>query len=89
MSLKFKCFICDGKYLCCSQTTRIYGPIIEITCPNCGRVQIRNMSAFLHDQVSYRKAERLPDARLMIALAQEVGRTVNDDHSWRKKKKKK
>ena len=87
MSLKFRCSVCDEAYVCCVATTKIYGPIIEVTCPNCKTFVRRNMSAFLHDQVSGFKIKCLPDARAMIAVAQQVSRLINDDRSWKKKKK--
>lgn len=88
MSLKFKCPECDEDFVCCVATTKIYGPIIEVTCPNCKTFLRRNMSAFLHDQIRNAKIKCLPDARVMIAAAQQVSRLINDDHSWKKKKKK-
>lgn len=90
MSLKLKCSECDEGYICYIDNTRVYGPIIETTCPNCGKFMQRNLSKFVEMQVE----EELGETRIMRAiamqwLAREICKLVADDDPSKPKKRKK
>jgi hypothetical protein len=89
MSVEILCDECGASYLCCTQNTRVYGPLIEITCPKCNTLVVRNMSKFMRTQTDGKDYSKIEQAKLMIAMAQQIGKDVNDDTPYSKRRKKK
>jgi len=90
MSLKLKCSECDESYICYIDNTRVYGPIIETTCPSCGNFVQKNLSKFTEIMVE----EELGGMRILRAiamqhLAREICKLVADDDPHKPKKRKK
>lgn len=89
MSVEILCDKCGASYICCTQNTRIYGPLIETTCPTCNILVVRNMSKFVRKQTDGNGYSKIEQARIMIDLAQQMGKDVNDDTPYSKRRKKK
>jgi len=89
MSVEILCDKCGTLYLCCTQNTRIYGPLIDTVCPSCNTSVVRNMSKFVRKQTDKKGYSKLEQARVMIQLAQQMGKDVNDDTPYSKRRKKK
>lgn len=89
MSLKLKCIECKEDYICFIDNTRIYGPIIETTCPHCKEHVVRNLSKFVEIQLEKYDSYRIIRAIAMQRLAREICKLVSDDDPSKYKKKKK
>lgn len=85
MSIVLHCNNCGETYVCMIENTRIYGPIIETRCPNCSQLTVKNITAFVEDQVS--AVGKINAATLMIKLATDIGKKVNDDFPYKISKK--
>lgn len=79
MNIKLKCKYCNRKFLCCLETTKINGTMIELKCPHCGKHSISNMSKFCEDYVGNIDT-RLYRSGLMIDLAHNINRLINNDY---------
>jgi hypothetical protein len=84
--MKASCSNCGKDYNCYYGNTRIYGPVIETTCDNCGKEVIRNFSAFVHHQVD-NDCGRLELVRREIALARKFSKKFAEDAPNKRKKK--
>ena len=80
MKINFKCGYCGELYLCCLQTTKIFLPQILTECPKCKKEVVINESKFLDKQVVELDLGRLKQASLMINMAKQISRDVNDDY---------
>ncbi|RLG71212.1 MAG: hypothetical protein DRO11_04925 [Methanobacteriota archaeon] len=90
MSLKLKCSECDESYICFIDNTRVYGPIIETTCPNCGNFIQRNLSKYVETLTEEEFGQtRIIRAVVMQQLAREICKLVADDDPRKSKKRKK
>lgn len=86
MTAEIRCMECKGVYVCTQRNTKIFGPIIDATCPLCGNFVSKNYSAFLSDQTE-NIVEQISKARTMIKLARLISSIVSDEESFKKKKK--
>lgn len=86
MKVKIHCDVCGSFYSCFNDNTKIYGSIIETTCPSCKKFTKRNFSAFLDKQT-----ENIEDifkkAIKMIHLAQAMSHIINDENVFSIRKK--
>jgi len=90
MPLKLRCSNCNKLYICFVDNTRIYGPIIETTCPHCDNFVQRNLSKFTEMQVEEELGHtRIARAAAMQYLARAIGKLVNDDDPSKPRKRKK
>lgn len=83
--MKIKCLDCGKFYKCNFSNTRVYGPIIETTCSECGKLLIKNYSSFVESQFKSEKNE-LYKATLMIKFAQYFSERFVDDRPKKRKK---
>jgi len=88
MSVEILCDECGASYICHTQNTKVYGPLIESECPKCNTLVVRNMSKFIKKQTDEKGYGKLEQARIMIDLAQQIGKDVNDDIPYSKNRKK-
>lgn len=80
MPINFKCKYCEEVYLCCLRTTKLFLPQIITECPKCKKTVVMNASKFLDRQTVGLDLGRLKQASLMIEMAQQISRDVNDDY---------
>ena len=80
MPINFKCKYCEEVYLCCLGTTKLFLPQIITECPKCKKKVVMNASKFLDRQTVELDLGRLKQASLMIEMAQQISRDVNDDY---------
>ena len=80
MKVIVTCCHCGNKYRCNGRNTTISGPGLETVCPSCNTSYVRNVSAYASDQADIRRLTgRLPRARFMITLMQDIGAAANED----------
>ena len=86
MGIKIRCLKCNKSYLCYTENTRIHGPTLETTCPECGHFLIKNYSSFIEEQIGY-DVGNLEKTVLMIRMAQLLNGLLNaDKKSFRNKR---
>jgi hypothetical protein len=86
--VKLRCLECNEHYVCLTSNTKILGPVIETTCPNCKKETIANFGAFLHKQTKVVEG-RFSRVNAIINMAKEL-RYINEDYpGFRKKRKRK
>ena len=83
--MKIKCLSCNEYYNGNLSNTRVYGPIIETTCSNCGKKLVKNYSKFVEVQLEDLPG-RLERARLMIEFAQAFSSKFINDNPKKKKR---
>jgi hypothetical protein len=66
---------------------KIRGPVVIISCTDCGEVYERNFSAFIESQFKP-DTSLLARARMMIDLAKDIVERVGEEEAFKKKKKK-
>lgn len=86
MDLEIHCLSCGEQYFCTERNTKIFGPIIEVTCPKCNHFVSKNYSAFLFDQTNHMDS-KVGRARVMISLARAISKIISNEESFKKKKK--
>lgn len=86
MLIELCCQVCRKHYNCTTGNTKIYGPIINTTCPECGNLVSKNYSAFLRDQTEQMES-KVGRAVAMIFMARNISEVVSDEESFKKKKK--
>jgi len=84
MPLKLKCNECGGTFVCTRHTTRLRGPLILITCTECGETYERNFSAFVSSQ--FEEEGLIARAVGMIDLAQAIVERADESAAFKKKK---
>ena len=85
MQVEIRCLSCKGVYVCRQGNTKIFGPIIDTTCPLCGNFVSKNYSAFVRDQTDDIE-ENFAQAGAMIRLAQAISKIISNEESFKKKK---
>ena len=90
MQIKVRCLSCGKTYICHQGNTKIFGPIIDTTCPMCRNKTSKNYSAFLEAQTENimvgHYAKHNEKARIMITLAQAISKVISNEEAFRKKK---
>jgi len=86
MRLKLKCNKCGNSFPCTNYTTKLRGPIVLITCTDCGETYERSFSAFVGSQFED-DAPVISKARGMIELAQDIVGRVGEQPAYDKRKK--
>ena len=90
MKVKLCCLKCKVKYTCSQRNTKIVGPILTTTCPECGCTTTKNYSAFLDAQTDHIRRGRYilhnAKAKAMILLAQAISSIISNEEAFKKKK---
>lgn len=91
MRIEVCCLECGDNYMCSKRNTKIFGPVIDTTCPLCGKTTSRNYSAFIEAQCTNHTLGRYTlhsaKARAMIQLARAISSIISNEESFQKKKK--
>ena len=79
MRLYIKCVSCNKKFLGYSETIKVYGTTVEISCPYCNKHKVSNISKFCEDQIGD-VGNRLRKAILMVQLSRNISKLFNNDY---------
>ncbi len=87
--MKVYCFFCGERYFCNLSNSRLFGPVLETTCPHCKEKLIKNFSSFIGEQLDMTKFSggKFDRITVMINIGLRLSKTLNDDDKKKRKKK--
>ena len=86
--VKLRCLECNEHYVCLTSNTKIWGPVIETTCPSCKKTTMSNFGAFLYKQTKGVEG-RFSRISAVTNMARALGYINEDYPGFRKKRKRK
>jgi hypothetical protein len=86
MDITIHCSSCKCLYLGLRNNTKIIGPIVETTCPQCKKFILQNLGAFLEQQTKDIYGD-IKKASCMIYLGQSMEKYLNEESPSSKRKK--